>query len=208
MQLSCPACGAQVFFKSRFSVFGVCSFCQSTLVRHDINLEALGKMTEMPQDMSPLQIGTTGVFEGSRFEVVGRQRVGWESGSWNEWFLHFDSGRDGWLADAQGFYMLSFQVLDVSSFPELSDLNVSARLKLNGIIYTIEDIRENQCIGSEGELPVKSIKGRKSTGVDLTGPEERFGNIDYGPDETRLFFGKYVDFETLGFMNLKEIDGW
>lgn len=208
MQLSCPACGAQVLFKSRFSVFGVCSFCQSTLVRHDMNLETLGKMAEIPQDMSPLQIGTTGVFEGSRFEVVGRQRVGWESGSWNEWFLHFDNGRDGWLADAQGFYMLSFQFLDGTSFPKLSDLNVSSSLNLNGKIYTIEDIREIQCIGSEGELPVKSIKGRKSTGVDLTGPDERFGNIDYGPDETRLFFGKYVDFETLGFMNLKEIDGW
>ena len=90
MKLSCTACGAEVLFKSRSSIFSVCS----------LNIESLGKMTEMPQDMSPLQIGSTGVFEGSKFEVVGRQRIGWESGSWNEWYLHFDSGKDGWLADA------------------------------------------------------------------------------------------------------------
>ncbi len=208
MKLSCPACGAEVLFKSRSSIFGVCSFCSSTLVRHDMNIESLGKMTEMPQDMSPLQIGTTGVFENSRFEVVGRQRIGWESGSWNEWYLHFDSGKDGWLADAQGFYMVSFQFFEQTNLPDLSKLRVAEPLMLNKIEFTVDDIREVSCIGSQGELPVRSLKGRKSTSVDLVGKNEKFGNIDYSPEGNRLFFGKYVDFENLKFMNLREIDGW
>lgn len=208
MKLSCPACGAEVLFKSRSSIFGVCSFCSSTLVRHDTNIESFGKMSEMPQDMSPLQIGTTGVFENSKFEVVGRQRIGWESGSWNEWFLHFDNGKDGWLADAQGFYMVSFQIFEQASLPELSKLKVSESLKLNGTEFTVDDIREVACVGSQGELPVKSVKGRKSTSVDLVGKNESFGNIDYSSEGDRLFFGKYIDFENLKFMNLREIDGW
>lgn len=208
MKLSCPACGAEVLFKSRASIFGVCSFCNSTLVRHDMNIESLGKMTEMPQDMSPLQIGTTGVFDNSRFEVVGRQRIGWESGAWNEWYLHFDNGNDGWLADAQGFYMVSFQLFEQLSLPELSKLKVSDVVTINKKSFTVDDVREVTCVGSQGELPVKSVKGRKSTSVDLLGAEDTFGNIDYSAEGNRLFFGRYVDFENLQFKNLREIDGW
>jgi Domain of unknown function (DUF4178) len=195
-------------FKSRASVFGVCSFCNSTLVRHDMNIESLGKMTEMPQDMSPLQIGTTGIFEGSKFEVVGRQRIGWESGSWNEWYLHFDNGKDGWLADAQGFYMLSFQLNNRIEIPELPKLKVGEDIKIDGSTYTVDDIREVSCAGSQGELPVKSLKGRKSTSVDLVGSNQNFGNIDYSAEGDRVFLGKYVDFEEFKFMNLRELDGW
>ena len=208
MKLSCPACGAEVLFKSRASVLGVCSFCSSTLVRDDMNIESLGKMTEMPQDMSPLQIGTTGIFEGSKFEVVGRQRIGWESGSWNEWYLYFDSGKDGWLADAQGFYMVSFQMIEQTKIPELSSLKIAEPIQLNGSQYIIDDIHQVACVGSQGELPVKSLKGRKSTSVDLVGPNNSFGNIDYSTEGDRLFFGKYIDFDNLKFMNLREIDGW
>ena len=208
MKLSCPACGAEVLFKSRASVFGVCSFCSSTLVRDDMNIESLGKMTEMPQDMSPLQIGTTGIFEGSKFEVVGRQRIGWESGSWNEWYLYFDSGKDGWLADAQGFYMVSFQMIEQTKIPKLSSLKIAEPIQLNGSQYIIDDIHQVACVGSQGELPVKSLKGRKSTSVDLVGPNNSFGNIDYSTEGDRLFFGKYIDFDNLKFMNLREIDGW
>lgn len=207
MKLLCPACGAEVIFKSRSSVFGVCSFCISTLVRSDLNVEMLGKMSELPQDMSPLKIGTTGAFEGSRFEVVGRQRIGWENGSWNEWYLNFDNGRDGWLADAQGFYMVSFQVRD-QAIPTQSQLNVSELILLNGLQYTVKDIRIVSCLGSQGELPIKSVKGRQSTSVDLVAKNEKFGNIDYATDENRMFFGRYVEFEDLKLMNIREIDGW
>lgn len=208
MKLSCPACGAEVLFKSRASVFGVCSFCSSTLVRQDLHLESLGKMTEMPQDMSPLQIGTQGTFENSRFEIVGRQRVTWEAGSWNEWFLHFDNGKDGWLADAQGFYMMSFQVHEPIELPDVATLQVAQTLRIQGRTYRVDDIRLVQCQGSQGELPVRGVQGRQSTSVDLVGESEQFGNIDYAISENRVFLGKYVDFDDFKFMNLREFDGW
>ncbi|MCC6138659.1 MAG: DUF4178 domain-containing protein [Bdellovibrionaceae bacterium] len=208
MKLSCPACGAEVIFKSRASVFGVCSFCNSTLVRHDMDIENLGKMSLLPQDMSPLQIGSSGVFENSRFEVVGRQRVGWESGAWNEWYVHFDNGKDGWLADAQGFYMVSFQVMEPVTLPDLSALKVSQEITIKGIVYSVDDIRNVRCVGSQGELPVKGVQGRETTSVDLVGENERFANIDFSTEGKRLFLGKYAEFESFKFMNLREIDGW
>ncbi|MBN8536139.1 MAG: DUF4178 domain-containing protein [Deltaproteobacteria bacterium] len=208
MKLSCPACGAEIVFKSRSSTFGVCSFCNSTLVRHDKDIESLGKMSEMPQDLSPLKLGTTGVFEKSNFEIVGRQRIGWENGAWNEWYLHFDNGKEGWLAEAQGFYMVSFQVFEKIKIPDLSSLKVAEPIRIHEINFAVEDIREVACIASQGELPLLSIQGRKSTSVDLVGKNEQFANIDYSSDGNRLFFGKYIDFDNLKFMNLRELSGW
>ena len=55
MNSNCPSCGAEVFFKSSVSVFAVCSHCQSMLVRHDMDLESLGSMAHVPDDVSPAQ---------------------------------------------------------------------------------------------------------------------------------------------------------
>lgn len=208
MRLPCPACGAEVVFKSRASVFAICSFCNSTLVRHDMDLESFGKMSLIPQDMSPLQIGTSGIFENSKFEVVGRQKISWSQGTWNEWYLHFDDGRDGWLADAQGLYMVSFQVMDQQVLPELKKLIAGDSVRIGRNLFTVNDVRDVTCVGSQGELPVRGVQGRQSTSVDLLGDQHQFGNIDYSSEGDRFFLGKYVDVEDLKFLNLREFDGW
>jgi hypothetical protein len=209
MQLLCPACGAELQFKSRISVFGVCSYCHSTVVRHDLNLEALGKMAELPADMSPLQIGTRGQYESKNFEIVGRLKIGWEDGNWNEWYVVFDDGRDGWLAEAQGFYMMSFAVSDLSSIPDKSSLYPGLTLRLMSRQgFLVDDIKEATCIGSEGELPFSGVQGRKSTSVDLSGPDNLFACIDYSDEGVRLYAGKYLDFEKFKFSFLREFDGW
>ena len=100
--LNCPSCGAEVTFQSAHTVFTVCKYCQSTLVRKDLKLEDLGKMAQLKDDPTPLQLGTSGKRKGE-FTLIGRVRVEWERGFWNEWYLRFDDGREGWLADAQGF---------------------------------------------------------------------------------------------------------
>ncbi len=208
MILNCPSCGAEVEFKSRSSIFGVCSFCSSTLVRHDLDLENLGKMATLPPDLSPLQIGTSGIYEGSKFEIVGRQKISYSQGTWNEWYLFFDDGRDAWLADAQGFYMLSFQLRDEISIPPLSQMQAGATVSLAGKTFKVDDVREVKCTGSQGELPVKSVIGRVSTSVDLSGPQKQFAGLDYSTEGDRVFMGSYREFEELKFMNLRELDGW
>lgn len=209
MKLSCPSCGADVEFKSRSSVFGVCPFCASTLVRHDVNLETLGKMADLPPDMSPLQIGTRGRFGPSSFEIVGRLKVKWAEGSWNEWFALLDDGREGWLGEFQGFYTMSFPVDGAGSLPPVEKLRAGTPVVIGKTSYQVDDIRPVVCEGSEGELPFKAVKGRKSVSVDLGGQGEKFATLDYSDDEGVLFFeGRYVDFDDFKFQALREIDGW
>lgn len=208
LTLSCPSCGANVSFKSKASVFAVCSFCKSTLVRHDMNLEAVGKMAELQDDMSPLQIGTTGKHNGKSFELIGRLRVSYEDGFWNEWYAIFNNGDTGWLAEAQGFYGMCFESNGVA-LPRSEDLRTEATvdLKKHGY-FQVEDVRPVSCTYSEGELPINAMKGRESLSVDLTAPGKRMATIEYARDGVRLYVGNYQEFEQYAFKNLRSLDGW
>jgi len=68
----CPGCGAPVDFKSAQSTHAVCGFCQSTVVRDGDTLKRIGKMAELFDDHSPLQLQTSGSWRGQAFMLVGR----------------------------------------------------------------------------------------------------------------------------------------
>ncbi len=190
-------------------MWAVCSFCASTLVRHDLNLETLGKMAELPEDMSPLQLGARGVLDKVRFEIRGRLRMGWEDGSWNEWYAVFEDGREGWLAEAQGQFMMSFAVADVSGVPPGRELAVGSAVRLGGTAYVVRDIKQATCVGSQGELPFRAPQGRKSVSVDLGGEGGKFACLEYSLDDgIRAFTGRYVELEALKPEGLRELDGW
>jgi hypothetical protein len=210
MKLSCPACGAEIQLKSRVSVFGVCTFCDSMVVRRDMDLEALGKMAELPPDMSPLQVSTRGRYKSRSFEIVGRLKIGWKEGTWNEWYLLFDDGRDGWLAEAQGMFMLSFPFADVSQVMRREHLKAGGQVRViaGEPLYEVDDIKEASCLGSEGELPMKAPKGRQSWSVDLSSADGSYACIDYAEDGVRLYAGKYVELGDLELTGLRELDGW
>lgn len=161
MNAACPSCGAEVHFKSSVSVFAVCEYCKSMIVRHDMDLETIGQMAQLPDDISPFKIGTLGKYNKIRFEIVGRLKVAWSEGYWNEWFLLFENGKSGWLAEAMGFFMLSFEVAETENVPEREKITIGTRIELFPMrVYSVDDIREAVCIGSEGELPFRGMKGR------------------------------------------------
>ncbi len=78
------------------------------VVVRDAKMETMGVMAELPPDLSPFQVGTTGEWQGRGFQITGRLRVAWEDGSWNEWCITYDATKTGWLAEAQGLLMISF----------------------------------------------------------------------------------------------------
>ena len=104
----CPSCGAPVKFQWSSAVQTVCPYCRSILVRHDVNLEAVGNVADLPDDPSPIQIGTEGIYRNKPFVVIGRILYEYEQGRWNEWHLIFNDGTSGWLSDASLEYAVSF----------------------------------------------------------------------------------------------------
>jgi predicted RNA-binding Zn-ribbon protein involved in translation (DUF1610 family) len=207
-QIPCPSCGAAVNFQSSVSIFAVCPYCTSMLVRRDMDIESLGKMAALTEDSSPLQIGSAGKYEGIHFQLIGRVRQVWSDGFWNEWFTLFDDARRGWLAEFQGFYSINFECDLTTAIPPLSKLSAGAEISIQGKPYHVDDIKKVICAGSQGELPFRAIRDRRAVSVDLGGAENVYGCIEYSDDGVRFFAGRYCELDQLAFTNLRQLDGW
>ena len=105
--------------------------------------------------------------------------------------------------------MMSFAQPGATQLPPLDAIKPGISFPLvKGQSFSVDDIKQATCLGSEGELPMKGPQGRKSTSVDLSGPDSLFACLDYSEDGTRLYVGKYVDYDRLELTSLREIDGW
>ena len=200
---SCPSCGAPVEFKSASSVFAVCGYCQSTLVRHDQNLEDIGKMAALVEDRSPLQLGSEGSYKGVHFALIGRIQIKYSQGIWNEWHLLFDDMRTGWLSEAGGEYVLTFMRQVDEPLPEFSGLRIGQRLQVASQVWTVSNLESAECVAGQGELPFKVGAGYPVAAADLRN-ERHFATLDYSETPPLLFVGEAVEFKSLRLNNLRE----
>src|SRR3954467_10179761 len=107
--VACPSCGAQVAFKSHASVMAVCEFCKTTILKDADSVKDMGRMSDVLEDYSPIQIGTSGSLGGKSWTGIGRIQLRYAAGLWNEWYLMFDSGETAWLGDFSGLYTLTVE---------------------------------------------------------------------------------------------------
>jgi len=206
IERKCPACGATVPFRTSINLMAVCPFCRSLVQRKDLDLEKLGVSAQLQPDGTPLQVGSRGAYRGAPFELVGRVQLKTPHGFWNEWCAMFDDGRQGWLGEAQGAYMVSFKM--ECSVPAFRDLKVLGKVDVSGKVYQVLEIVSAEYLSAEGELPFKPPLGEAVDTADLIGEEGKFGTIDYSDDPPSVFLGEYQDFEALQFTGLKSIEGW
>lgn len=200
---SCPSCGAPVEFKSAASLYAVCEYCRSTLLRHGEDLENIGRMADLLEDASLIQIGSEGKFRGVHFAVIGRIQLQHASGLWNEWHILFDDGRAAWLSEAGGEYVVSAQVAVAEAIPEFASLQPEMAVTLAGRNFTVTDLESARCIAGQGELPFKVEAGYDVNTADLRGGD-RFVTIDYSETPPLVFVGHPAPFKELNLANLRE----
>ncbi|HHG83412.1 MAG TPA: DUF4178 domain-containing protein [Bacteroidetes bacterium] len=203
----CPNCGAPLPFKSAVSVYTTCTSCRSMIVRHDMDLEKLGEVSELLNDMSPLQVGSSGTFQGVGFTLLGRIKLVYDRGMWSEWYAIFDNGHEGWLAEAQGFYMVSFPLKDFQA-PGYQAIQIGSALEIAGISFQADDIQKVTYAASEGELPFVFKPDFQAISIDFRSNKGDFASILYGPEGPEVYLGRYQGFDKFEFKNLKKIDGW
>jgi hypothetical protein len=193
--------------------FAVCAHCQSLLLRRDIGLETVGKVASVPEDISPLQLGTSGVFDQRHFTLVGRIRKVWDQGSWNEWFALFDDHRLGWLAEAQGDLVMTFeQPLDAPTkgrlLSVLGQVAPGSVFPIGGRKFSASDIKQVVCAAADGELAAYVPNGTAMTCVDLHGPGLEFATLERVGQHVSLFVGRFVEFDECRFSGLRPLEGW
>lgn len=199
----CPSCGAPVSFKSAASLYAVCGYCKSTLLRQGEALSNLGKMAELQDDPTLLQIGSEGHFKGIHFGVIGRIQLKYQAGLWNEWHILFDDGNNAWLSEAGGEYVLSRLAAVKEPIPAFASLEPDSPVNLGNKLFLVSDLETARCIAGEGELPFKVDAGYDVETADLRLGDD-FATIDYSETPPLVFLGKPVSFDELKLSNLRQ----
>ncbi len=204
----CPGCGAQVEFKSGSSVLAVCPYCSSTLLRRGDSVENLGKMAELFEDHSPLQLGASGRVAGTGFALIGRLQYRYSQGTWNEWRLLDDNGESAWLSEDNGQYVLSRERGPVPA-PAFDALVPEQQVEVDGAVWTVANVERAKVIAGAGELPFVVGAGYDAPVADLRNGSGGFATLDYS-DATadapapRLYIGRAVALADLKMSGLRE----
>ena len=200
---NCPSCGAAITFQSAISILTVCAYCKSTLIRHDLEMENIGKMAELLPDSSPIQLGSEGVYRKTRFQVVGRIQLRYGQGIWNEWYVLFDNQRGGWLGETLGNFAVTFLIQPPEPLPPVAELRAGQALSLQGRAFQVTNIETARCVAGEGELPIRVGAGYDAPVVDLQARGNVFATLDYSENPPLVFVGEQVRFDDLQLRQLR-----
>ena len=203
VEVSCPACGAPIAFKTGSSIVVVCEFCNSVVARGDRKLEDLGKIAALVETGSPLDLGLRGVYQGVPFELTGRAQLGHQAGGmWDEWYAAFQDGRWGWLAEAQGRFYLTFEqsLPEQSLIPPFAALQPGAPMAAlpTSVPLTVAETGIASQLGARGEIPYKLVPGDEYEYADLSGPNGIFATLDYSETPPMVFVGRVVTLADIG----------
>lgn len=202
-QGNCPSCGAPVEFGVANSVVVVCDSCSSVVGRGDGKLEEYGKVADLVQTDSPLQVGLSGEYKGVPYEITGRTQIRHAAGGvWDEWYIALRDGRKwGWLAEAQGRYYLTFpkQLSSEHPIPPVRELRLEDEVMVPGLgRMKVVESGVAETVGAEGELPFAVQPGQRVHYADLQGPGGKFATIDDSSDPPALYVGGEFSLEKLG----------
>lgn len=213
---NCPNCGAEVIFRSPALPARICDYCQATVKRIADGVELAGEVAVLPFDVSPIQIGTSGEYGGQTFDVIGRIRLGYDQGAWNDWLCLFSDMSHGWLSESDGqFQMVIERPIDENA-PKLirgladgQNTQVAARTTIDGSEFVVTDIRSAKCIAAEGELPFAPSTDWEVLNVDMRDEHGFSANFEREEGEDPGFYvGRYVTLAELKPKNLRAIHGW
>jgi hypothetical protein len=201
---ACPGCGAPVEFRSAQSMYAVCGFCRSTVVRSGETLARLGKMAELFEDHSPLQLMASGRWDDRAFTLVGRLQYRGETGPWTEWIAVFDDGTAGVLGEDNGSYVFSLPRDMQREVPPAAHLRVGAATAVDGQPYNVASNEPVELVSAQGELPKLPPLGQRFAMVELRSPSGEVLSIDYGAQPPVVTSGREVRLDDLKMSGLRE----
>ena len=194
--------------------YATCPYCQTLILRDGLRGEEIGKVAVLPFDLSPIQLGTVLHPGDQRLTVVGRVRWAWSGGSWNEWLALSENGAQFWLAEAAYMVMLTSelpQALDepgVRAFAEGQAIARGDALNITGQQLFASDIKEVECLGSEGDLPIPTQVGSRMTSVVFSSASGAVLSLQRDERGTTAWFGDSGDLISLAPRNLRSLEGW
>ncbi|MBN9298812.1 MAG: DUF4178 domain-containing protein [Filimonas sp.] len=102
---ACPDCGKTITYRNNETRLNVCT-C-GTIVNRLESDDLVKKYYYLIQEHTDLiQVGTTGKYDGRKFEVLGRFRMWFEDSAYNYWTIVFEDNSLAYLAEGYGLYAI------------------------------------------------------------------------------------------------------
>jgi len=202
----CPGCGAPVDFLSAQSTHAICGFCRSMVVRQGEVLARIGKMSELFEDHSPLQLQSSGVWNGQAFTLIGRLQYKYAEGTWTEWHALLQDGRSAFLSEDNGAYVFGLP-LPQQAVAAAEVFRVGASTAINGQPFSVASNQPVALMSAQGELPHLPALGQSFVMVELRSQSDTAAeviSIDYGQTPPALSRGQAVRLEDLKLKGLLE----
>jgi hypothetical protein len=171
-------------------------------------LVVAGQVSAFSRDLSPLQLGARGSFDGKDFTIVGVLRKARENVRWNEWYLSFSDGTDGYLGEGGGY----FQIFAEPPRPvsqKAASLKPGNKVELGGIKWTVIEAATARIVAADGTLPFAAVQNYPAAYADLRSMDGRqVGTLDAVDNPPSLWVGKIVHLTALQMEGLRPITGW
>ncbi len=203
--LSCPSCGAPVEM-GRFASMAVCDYCGSGVYLEDEAAKALGEMAILTEYPTPLYLHATGSLRGKRFTVVGRVRYRYSRGFWDEWYLSYDDGSYGWIADDEMELSLEHEMFDFKNVPDFENAVPGAGIEVSGNSLIIDEKDVAELEGAEGSLPWVMTKDQQFPYLEAS-QDDFMATVEYSEDGPEVFSGEWVSQDELKLDHPKDDDG-
>lgn len=202
----CPGCGAAVPFRSAQCTHAVCGYCQSTVVRSGEVLARLGRMAELFDDHSPLQLLATGrIRQGARelaFTLIGRLQYRSETGVWTEWVALLEDASMANLCEDNGAYVFMRRIAPGRALPEAARFRLGRTTAINGRRYSVAYVGQARLIAAQGELSWLPPLDAPFDMVALRSADGQLLTIDYGHQPPEVERGHSVRLEDLQLSGL------
>jgi hypothetical protein len=170
-------------------------------------LKEKGSMVCTQDTLTPIQIGTSGVWNNKKFTVIGRVRCYFEDDIVNNWSIYFEDGRLLSLVEGYGHYAVYEKIppdvkLTYSKVYRLAIGNGTVE-SVSGKRYVLE--RKNTClrIEVEGEAWVFDWNGVFGTVEAASLEGDRVELMDLESNAYLCFRIHYQDFEAFNFQHLR-----
>jgi hypothetical protein len=179
------------------------------VVREGEVLKRIGKMAELFDDHSPLQLQTSGVWNGLAFTLIGRLQYRYGEGTWTEWHALLNDGSSATLAEDNGAYVFSLPLPQQAVAPA-EVFRVGANTAINEVPFSVASNQQVALMSAQGELPFLPELGRsfamvelRSQSADVQAAAEVL-SIDYGRVPPELSKGQSVRLEDLKLAGLRD----
>lgn len=150
---TCPECTRTIAIKSYATNVIICPHCYAPVQKLERYLKGRINLVIAKDELTPIQIGTSGKWNDKKFEIIGRVRCVYNEGFTNNWTMLFDDDTIKMLVEDCGEYAVYEQVTLETNiyFSRVSHMDYGAdTVELNaGKQYILE--RKSFCADMEVE---------------------------------------------------------